>query len=98
MKHICFLIFILGWLLAGSVRLTPAARAAPYVTYELVKSFSGPGSGGSAGIYDLSSSIGQAGAGEVHQSLQARSTSLCIFKQVCNTIQTGNSEQLDIIS
>ena len=34
-------------------------------TYELVKSSIGPGGGGSAGIYNISSSIGQPTAGEV---------------------------------
>jgi hypothetical protein len=39
--------------------------AAPHATYELVKSSIGPGGSGSAGVYDMSSSIGQPAAGEV---------------------------------
>jgi hypothetical protein len=42
-----------------------AAPLAPHATYELVKSYIGSGGSGSAGIYDLSSSIGQPDAGEV---------------------------------
>ena len=65
MKRIYLLIFSVGLLLAGSVRLTPTARAAPQATYELVQSYTGPGGSGSAGIYSISSSIGQPAAGEV---------------------------------
>ncbi len=42
-----------------------AAPSAPQATYELVKSYVGPGGSLSAGIYTLSSSIGQPAAGEV---------------------------------
>ena len=42
-----------------------AAPSAPHATYELVKSYIGPGGSGSAGIYAVSSSIGQPAAGEV---------------------------------
>jgi len=42
-----------------------AAPLAPHATYELVKSYVGSGGSGSAGIYDISSSIGQPDAGEV---------------------------------
>jgi hypothetical protein len=41
------------------------ASARPNATYELVKSSIGPGGSGSAGIYAVSSSIGQPAAGEV---------------------------------
>jgi hypothetical protein len=65
MKRIYLLILIVGLLLMGSVRLTPTAHAQPQATYELVQSYTGPGGSGSAGIYDISSSIGQPAAGEV---------------------------------
>ena len=65
MKRIYLLIFSVGLLLAGLARLTPAAHAQPQATYELVQSYSGPGGSGSAGIYSISSSIGQPAAGEV---------------------------------
>ncbi len=48
--------------LGVSVRAAPSA---PQATYELVKSYIGPGGSGSAGIYTISSSIGQPAAGEV---------------------------------
>jgi hypothetical protein len=48
--------------LGTSVHTAPSA---PHATYELVKSYIGPSGSGSAGIYDLSSSIGQPAAGEV---------------------------------
>ncbi len=48
--------------LGVSVRAAPSA---PQATYELVKSYIGPGGSGSAGIYQISSSIGQPAAGEV---------------------------------
>jgi hypothetical protein len=41
------------------------ANARPNATYELVKSSLGPGGSGGAGIYAVSSSIGQTAAGEV---------------------------------
>ena len=65
MKRIYLLVFSVGLLLVGSIRLTPTAHAQPQATYELVQSYSGPGGSGSAGIYDVSSSIGQPTAGEV---------------------------------
>ena len=65
MKRIYLLIFIVGLLLVGPVRLTPTAHAQPQAAYQLMKSSTGPGGSGSAGIYDLSSSIGQPAAGEV---------------------------------
>ena len=65
MKQIIMLIGMISLLLAGLPLFTSAARAAPHATYELVQSYTGPGGGGSAGIYDLASSIGQPAAGEV---------------------------------
>jgi hypothetical protein len=63
MKHNVFL--VVGVIAAvGFVVMTSSARAAPQATYELVKSSSLPGGSGSAGIYSLSSSIGQPAAGE----------------------------------
>lgn len=53
-----------GWLLLASVARA-APPTAPQATYELVQSYTGPGGSGSAGIYDISSSIGQPAAGEV---------------------------------
>lgn len=56
-------IVVSGWLiLLSSVTVT---HAAPHATYGLLQSYSGPGGGGSAGIYDLASSIGQPATGEV---------------------------------
>lgn len=45
-----------------NVRAAPATTQA---TYGLVQSYAGPSGSGSAGIYALSSSIGQSAAGEV---------------------------------
>ncbi len=66
MKRIYFLIVAAGLLSAGPARLTAAVHAAPQATYELVHSYTGPGGGSSAGIYTISSSIGQPAAGEVN--------------------------------
>jgi hypothetical protein len=65
MKRISMYIGMVSLLLVGLPLFTSSARAAPQATYELVQSYSGPGGSGSAGIYDLSSSIGQPAAGEV---------------------------------
>jgi hypothetical protein len=65
MKQIIMHIAIVSLLLVGLPLFTSATRAAPQATYELVKSYIGPGGSGSAGIYDISSSIGQPAAGEV---------------------------------
>ncbi len=65
MKRIYLLIVAAGLLSAGPARLTTTAHAAPQATYEVVHSYTGPGGGGRAGIYDLASSIGQPAAGEV---------------------------------
>ena len=65
MKRISMFIAMVSLLLVGLPLFTSSARAAPQATYELVQSYSGPGGSGSAGIYDLSSSIGQPAAGEV---------------------------------
>ncbi len=64
MKRIVFLAVVLA-LLSSPVVISSAEPAAPQATYELVKSYIGPGGGGSAGIYSISSSIGQPAAGEV---------------------------------
>jgi hypothetical protein len=65
MKQIIMPIGMISLLVAGLPLFTSAARAAPQATYELVQSYTGPGGGGNAGIYNLSSSIGQPAAGEV---------------------------------
>ena len=64
MKRIVFLAVVLA-LLSSPAVISSAEPAAPQATYELVKSYIGPGGGGSAGIYSISSSIGQPAAGEV---------------------------------
>lgn len=64
MKHNVFLITVVI-AVVGFVVTTSAAQAAPQATYTLVQSYIGPGSRGGAGIYAVSSSIGQPGAGEV---------------------------------
>lgn len=64
MKRIVFLAVVLA-LLSSPAAISSAKPAAPQATYELVKSYTGPGGGGSAGIYSISSSIGQPAAGEV---------------------------------
>ena len=64
MKRLLLLVALVLMLssLGVSVRAAPSA---PQATYELVKSYIGPGGSGSAGIYSISSSIGQPAAGEV---------------------------------
>ncbi len=52
-------------LLMGGTAPTSAAPAQPQATYELVKNSIGSSGNVSAGIYALSSSIGQPNAGEV---------------------------------
>ncbi len=64
MKHNVFLIALVI-VVVGFVVMTSTAQAAPQATYTLVQSYIGPSGGGSAGIYAVSSSIGQPGAGEV---------------------------------
>jgi hypothetical protein len=59
-----YLIIVIG-LVSGWMVLASSARAAPQATYTLVQSYTGPSGSGRAGIYDLSSSIGQPAAGEV---------------------------------
>jgi hypothetical protein len=63
-KHLLLALAIL-LLAAGRLANPMAAHAAPHATYVLVQSYTGPGGSGSAGIYTLSSSIGQPTAGEV---------------------------------
>jgi len=65
MKRISMHIGMVSLLLVGLPLFTSSARAAPQATYELVQSYTGPGGSGSAGIYDVSSSVGQPTAGEV---------------------------------
>ncbi len=65
MKHVVFLIALLALLSSFLLISSSAVRAAPQATYELVQSYSGPSGSGSAGIYSISSSIGQTAAGEV---------------------------------
>ena len=65
MKNLFIAIGLAGVVLVGSGSRLSAEPAAPQATYELVKSYSGPGGSGSAGIYAVSSSIGQPAAGEV---------------------------------
>ncbi len=64
MKRIFSLIMMLTLAISLSL-ISSSARAQPNATYELVKSYIGPGGSLSAGIYTLSSSIGQPTAGEV---------------------------------
>lgn len=65
MKRLLVVMSLVGVALVSSGSHLSAEPAAPQATYELVKSYSGPGGSGSAGIYDLASSIGQPTAGEV---------------------------------
>ncbi|CAG1001916.1 hypothetical protein GPROT1_03969 [Gammaproteobacteria bacterium] len=65
MKNLLVAIGLVGVVLVSSGSRLSAEPAAPLATYELVKSYSGPGGSGSAGIYSISSSIGQPAAGEV---------------------------------
>ena len=65
MKNLVITIGLVGVALLSSGSRLSAEPAAPQATYELVKSYNGPGGGGSAGIYSISSSIGQPVAGEV---------------------------------
>ena len=64
MKRIA-VIFIAGLLLLGGVWQTSSAQTRPHATYGLKKSSVNPGGSGNAGIYTVSSSIGQPDAGEV---------------------------------
>jgi hypothetical protein len=65
MKRLNLYVVMIVVLLIGLATFASAAHAAPHATYELVKSSIGPGGSGSAGIYSISSSIGQSSAGEV---------------------------------
>jgi hypothetical protein len=65
MKRLNLYLVTIVVVLMGLTVPASSARAAPQVTYDLVQSSIGPGGSGSAGVYDLSSSIGQPGAGEV---------------------------------
>ena len=63
-RHIALLV-ILVVIGSATILRTTIVHAAPHATYEWVRSSVSPGGSGSAGIYDLSSSIGQPAAGEV---------------------------------
>jgi hypothetical protein len=65
MKRYVTLLIILtiGWAVAALG--IQSVHAAPQATYALVQSYIGPGGSGSAGIYGVSSSIGQPAAGKV---------------------------------
>jgi hypothetical protein len=65
MKRLNLDVVMIVVLLIGLATFASAAHAAPQATYELVRSYIGPGGSGSAGIYSVSSSIGQPDAGEV---------------------------------
>lgn len=65
MNRFIIIIGLAAMALVSSGSRLSAEPAAPQATYELVKSYSGPSGSGSAGIYDLSSSIGQPAAGEI---------------------------------
>ena len=65
MKRFIIIIGLAVMALVSSGSRLSAEPAVPQATYELVKSYTGPGGGGSAGIYSISSSIGQPAAGEV---------------------------------
>jgi hypothetical protein len=65
MKNLFIAIGLAGVVLVSSGSRLSSEYAAPQATYELVQSYTGPGGRGSAGIYNLSSSIGQPAAGEV---------------------------------
>lgn len=65
MKRLNVYVVLIAVVLISLTGLASAARAAPQATYTLVQSYIGPGSSGSAGLYAVSSSIGQPGAGEV---------------------------------
>jgi hypothetical protein len=65
MKRLNLYAVMIAMVLIGLTTFASSARAAPQATYELVKSFTGPAGGGSSGIYELSSSIGQPTAGQV---------------------------------
>lgn len=65
MSHNRMQLALLLVLLFIGLQANEAAQAAPHATYAWVQNASVPGGRGSAGIYDLSSSIGQPAAGEV---------------------------------
>jgi hypothetical protein len=65
MKRLNLYLVLIAVVLIGLAALASSARAAPQATYTLVQSYTGPSGSGSAGIYSVSSSIGQPVAGEV---------------------------------
>jgi hypothetical protein len=65
MKRTNLYLVLIAVILLSLMGLSSSARAAPQATYDLAKSSFGPGGSGSAGIYTVSSSVGQPAAGEV---------------------------------
>lgn len=65
MKRANLYLVLIAAVLLSLIGLASSARAAPQATYTLVQSYIGPSGSGSAGIYSISSSIGQPAAGEV---------------------------------
>jgi hypothetical protein len=65
MKRTILYLMMIALVLLSWVAVASSASAAPQATYELVKSSIGPGGSGNAGIYTMSSSVGQPAAGEV---------------------------------
>jgi hypothetical protein len=65
MKRLNLYLVTIAAVLISLIGVASSARAAPHATYELVKSSIGPGGSGSAGLYAVSSSIGQPTAGQV---------------------------------
>lgn len=65
MKPPSLYLAMIAVVLISLIGMASSARAAPQATYEPVQSYTGPSGSGSAGIYAISSSIGQPAAGEV---------------------------------
>lgn len=65
MKRPNLYLVMIAAVLISLIGLASSAHAAPQATYALVQSYIGPGGSGGAGIYTISSSIGQPTAGEV---------------------------------
>lgn len=65
MKHLNGYLVLIAVVLICLIGVASSAQAAPQATYILIQSYSGPAGHGSAGIYAVSSSIGQPTTGEV---------------------------------
>lgn len=65
MKRANLYLVLIAVVLISLIGVASSARAAPQATYTLAQSYIGPSGSGSAGIYSISSSIGQSTAGEV---------------------------------